>query len=205
MNGLPRPARNWVSTGIWRMLRPCSTWHATLPGPRHPSARSCWGSPSAADKTSTRQPNGCASWRPPSALAPDNAGRPAFLRSSRGGEPPDDVLAELLDVGPRVGEDPHRRVVSGAQNAKQHVAGRDFPALEPNRLSQRELERLLGVRRKWEVAARHPSAPIECARAECRLGCAADDIQIDAKRSQRLRVERLVRLSVLGGDPQPQV
>jgi hypothetical protein len=86
-------------------------------------------------------------------LAGGGAG--ALLAATRAGEHADDLVADLLRVGVEVEQDPRGDALVLADEAEEDVLGADVVVAQRQGLAQRELEDLLGARRKRDLARRH--------------------------------------------------
>ena len=83
------------------------------------------------------------------------AGGLALLAATRPREHADDLVADLLAVGVEVGEDPGGDALVLAHESEQDVFGPDVVVAERQRLTQRELEDLLGARGERDLARGH--------------------------------------------------
>src|SRR5205823_7660353 len=72
--------------------------------------------------------------------------------AARAGEHADDLVADLLRVGVEVEQDARRDALVLAHEAEQDVLGPDVVVAQRERLSQRELEDLLGARGERDLA-----------------------------------------------------
>ena len=86
------------------------------------------------------------------ARARARAGGGSLAASAGAGEHADDLVADLLRVRVEVDEDARCDALVLAHEAEQDVLGADVVVAQAQRLSQRELEHLLGARRERDLA-----------------------------------------------------
>jgi len=119
------------------------------------------------------------------------SGGPA-RRVAAGRDLGDDGAAHTIEVRAPRREDPRGRAPVVPHEAEQQVLGPDVPMPEPERLAERELERLLRAPREGDVPARRSAParriPLERARAERLLDRPAHLVQVDPDGPERIHV-----------------
>jgi hypothetical protein len=74
------------------------------------------------------------------------------------GEQLDDLLADAVEIGAQLHQDPGGDALALADQAEQEMLGADVAVAEPHGLALREHKRCLGLRREWNVPGRRPIA-----------------------------------------------
>ena len=116
------------------------------------------------------------------------------------GEHANDLVADLLGVGVEVEQDARRDALVLANEAEQDVLGADVVVAERERLSERQLENLLGARRERDLPARDLVALTHDAR-HLRAHLFDGDVEgFEHPRREALLLAQQAEQDVLGAD-----